>query len=128
VTTKRAFRPVLHDWWPSALVMAVIFGLSARPADALPIFGWADVFVKKGGHMLGYALLAAAYWKALRWKPRGAWMAWILAVAYGMSDELHQLLVPGRHASIWDVILFDATGAAIGLWIARRGLDNRPSI
>lgn len=49
-------------------------------------------------------------------------MAWLLSLAYGISDEWHQSFVPNRDSSALDV-LADATGAAAGLaaWqIARR--------
>jgi VanZ family protein len=40
--------------------------------------------------------------------------AWVLAVAYAISDELHQITVPTRVGSPWDVVV-DAAGAACGL-------------
>ena len=40
----------------------------------------------------------------------------VLSIAYAVSDEWHQMLVPGRVASLWDV-LADTAGvlAAVGL-------------
>lgn len=111
---------ILSNWWPAVLMMACIYALSSRPASALPNLGWADALVKKSGHVLGYALLAVSYWKAMTWKPRLWWLAWVMASAYGVTDELHQMLVQGRHATPWDVVLFDSPGAALGLWIAWR--------
>jgi VanZ family protein len=32
-----------------------------------------------------------------------------IGICYGLSDEWHQSFVPGRHATLWDV-LFDALG------------------
>jgi VanZ family protein len=113
---------VLAGWWPAALVMAVIFLLSSRPADALPNLGWADILIKKGGHVLGYAVLAVTYWRGMDWQPPRLWFAWTLAAVYGFSDEIHQSFVAGRGASAWDVILFDAPGALLGLWSARNAL------
>ena len=89
------YRKVLEDWWPAALLMAAIFALSSRPADLLPDLGWADALIKKGGHVLGYGALAITYWRALGWNPRRLWVAWVLAIAYGFTDELHQLWVAG---------------------------------
>ncbi|HDH52940.1 MAG TPA: VanZ family protein [Nitrospirae bacterium] len=40
-------------------------------------------------------------------------MAFVLASIYGISDEIHQLFVPGRDAAIGDV-LADTLGAFIG--------------
>lgn len=96
--------------------MIVIFLFSAQPSDALPDFDWADRAVKKGGHMVGYALLAASLWRGFRFAPERRWLAWLLAVLYAVSDELHQSLVPGRFPSAWDVLVFDNLGALISLW------------
>jgi len=43
----------------------------------------------------------------------------VFAVIYGISDEVHQYFVPGRIASIGDVIA-DSFGALIGSILAAR--------
>ena len=110
----------IYRWVPSILIMAVIFKFSSTPGNKLPNFGSIDAWVKKGGHMLGYALLSLTYWHGLKWDKKVVWWAWIFAVLYAVTDEFHQSFVPGRHPSPYDVILFDATGAAIALWIKQR--------
>ena len=105
-------------WGPAILIMAIIFIASATPGSDTPNFGAWDVLIKKAGHMLGYALLAAAYFRALSWRPQAARTQLIaaacLALCYAASDEFHQKFVPGRTSSIYD-ILVDMTGAAIGI-------------
>ncbi|HRQ24773.1 MAG TPA: hypothetical protein PLF42_15205, partial [Anaerolineales bacterium] len=49
---------IVPRWLPAVVLMLVIFGFSSRPGDDLPSFGGWDYFVKKGGHGLGYGLLA----------------------------------------------------------------------
>ncbi len=41
-------------------------------------------------------------------------IAWLIAVAYGISDEYHQSFVPYRDSNIIDV-LWDGSGALIGV-------------
>jgi VanZ family protein len=41
----------------------------------------------------------------------------LLVVMYAISDEYHQMFVPGRYASFWD-LLCDGIGATIGAKIA----------
>lgn len=96
--------------------MALIFALSAQPKNDLPQFGVWDGVIKKGGHLLEYAVLAWLWQRALN--NRRAWIAWGVAVLYAASDELHQLFVAGRNAQLLDVGL-DAIGAGLGLIIAR---------
>ena len=95
--------------------MFVIFILSSQPSEKLPDFNWADGILKKGGHMLGYGLLALANWNGLGRDLSKRPLAWFLTVLYAATDEFHQSFVPGRHPSIWDVFVFDNIGALISL-------------
>ena len=97
--------------------MLLIFLLSARTPAELPNFDWADRIVKKGSHMIGYALLSISYWRALGFGKKKWWLAWLLAILYAVTDEFHQSFVPGRHPSIWDVLVFDNVGALVSLWL-----------
>jgi hypothetical protein len=113
------------NWWmrwgPALLMMMLIFLASSTPGNDLPELGGWDTIVLKGGHMLGYALLAVSYLRALTWDrrvPRYAWLlAVILAILYALSDEYHQSFTPGRSPRMSDVGI-DAVGAAlgVGLW------------
>jgi VanZ family protein len=110
-------------WLPALVVMATIFSFSSIPSSIMPNFGSTDLFVKKGGHMLGYALLALTYWYGLRFEKRSWWLALLLTVVYALSDEFHQSFVSGRHPSWVDALIIDASGASIALALAywRRG-------
>ncbi len=110
-------KALLSGWGPAILVMMIIFLASATPASDLPRFGVWDLVIKKGGHMTGYALLAAAYLHALD-RNRTSTRAHILIAAflvllYAASDEFHQKFVPGRTSSVSDVLI-DMVGALIG--------------
>lgn len=98
------------------MVMTFIFGFSAQPSSSLPSFDWADILVKKGSHVLGYGLLTLSYWRGLGWKPERASAAWLLAIAYAVTDEAHQAFVSGRHPSGMDVLAWDGGGAALAMW------------
>lgn len=102
-------------------MMAAIFAFSSIPGSGMPGFGLFDLLVKKGGHALGYALLALAilHWHRPLWDERRPpfkklALAWALTALYAASDEFHQSFVPGRMASPLDVLI-DAIGAFLGL-------------
>jgi VanZ family protein len=114
----RTWTHVLSRWLPAIALMLVIFLFSAQPSANLPDFEWLDGVVKKGGHMLGYALLALAYWWALGFRRDRRWQPWVLALIYAATDEWHQSFVPGRSPSAWDVLIFDNLGALVALWLA----------
>jgi VanZ family protein len=110
---------------PMLLVMGIIFIISAQPGDRLPLpsFFGAD----KIAHALIYSLLAAATLISL---PAGlrsdrprltAVIVWLICLGYGLSDELHQSFVPGREASVGD-LLADGFGAAAvcTIWLLRQ--------
>jgi VanZ family protein len=114
-------------WGPAIIVMMFIFAASSIPGSQLPHLAVWDVSAKKMSHMLGYALLAAAYMYALRKGERIERSCFIIAFCmaciYAASDEWHQKFVPGRSSSFRDVCI-DAGGTLIGLtswyWICRR--------
>jgi VanZ family protein len=116
---SKTLRIVLR-WFPSLLVMLMIFLFSGRPTSELPNFGWFDVMLKKSGHMIGYALLALSYWQILQFRSDKRGLAWGLAILYAISDEFHQSFVPGRGASLWDVLIFDNLGALFSLGLFTR--------
>lgn len=68
--------------------------------------------------MIGYAMLAWSYSYAFRLPKGKRGLIWLLAMVYAVIDELHQSFVPGRYASVWDVLIFDNFGAMISLWLA----------
>lgn len=98
--------------------MLTIFLFSSQSSSELPNFDWADRIVKKGGHMIGYALLALSCWQGFEFKHEKRWLAWCLVILYALSDEFHQSFVPGRFPSVMDVLVFDNLGALIGLWFS----------
>ena len=107
----------IRRWGMAILVMLTIFIASSTPGDDLPQFGQWDLFTKKGGHLIGYALLAVGYLRGLTNGKAITKRHWFLAVLlsclYAASDEFHQYFVPGRNSSTYDVIM-DAAGAALG--------------
>lgn len=113
---RRAF----HYWAPLAAWMLVIFAASSRPSipyqDDVP-----DWF----SHATEYAVLSAlacrAFTSGRSLDARVAAAVFVACVAYGVSDELHQSFVPGRHADPWDVAK-DAAGTLIGLGAYEAGL------
>ena len=115
---------------PPLILMAIIFVLSSIPGQLeseglkfltdidpqlqnmlhVPLFGtlqilWLQALTKHG--MTGLQVLAAGF---------------AISLAYGCFDELHQIFVPGRYASLIDLFL-NFTGIVIGtlvfmLWFA----------
>ncbi len=106
-------------WLLVACWMAVIFYLSAQPDLPHHPEQMVDVVAKKLGHMVEYGILAGlVYWA---WPNAGHvwWVgafrgALVFTALYAISDEGHQLLVPGRTGRILDLV-FDLLGAGLAL-------------
>jgi VanZ family protein len=111
-------KKLILPWLPAVLMMAIIFGFSSVPSNEMPDLGIWDLVIQKGGHVLGYGLLALAYWVGLRFDIRRWWLALLLAMIYAVSDEFHQFFVPGRHPGWVDILVFDGSGALTALGLA----------
>lgn len=101
--------------------MGFIFRCSAIPGRDIPsLFPNEDIVFHTGA----YALLAWLFSRALaRTKnniPALRLMVWaiLFCLLYGISDEVHQLFVPGRTCDITDVCV-DVSGATIGTLLYR---------
>jgi VanZ family protein len=122
----------LWRWGPALLMMAAIFGFSSIPSAEMPYFGLLDFIVKKGGHALGYGLLALSYLRGLKAESIGLdsrwlYIAWLMAILYSATDEFHQSFVPGRHSVATDIMI-DAVGAGVALiltsWFTKQKMTS----
>src|SRR5260370_16307494 len=77
-----------------------------------------DSILRKLAHLTEYTIFGLLLYGCFggkdrfRWRPRLASWCVMAASAYSLTDELHQVFSPGRHASLIDSGI-DATGAAI---------------
>ncbi|MGC1342391.1 MAG: VanZ family protein [Candidatus Binataceae bacterium] len=117
----------LSEWLPVVLWGAVMFTLSTSAFSAAntsriidPILVWimpgisptsldvAHALIRKCAHFTEYGVL---YWLLVHGPLIGRpYMALVICVAWAFLDEGHQMFVPGRTASFYDVAL-DSTGA-----------------
>lgn len=129
------------SWAIVVLWMGLIFYLSHQPATAsdqlsgsivdvvlqtferlLPFIhlDWPGFhhIVRKGAHLIAYLILGIFVLHALRQTKLLTWRrlmsALVICVCYAMSDEIHQLFIPGRSGEVKDVLI-DSVGATIGI-------------
>lgn len=105
-------------WFPVVVYMLLIFFLSSRSTlPALPRIRYAD----KICHCIEYAILGYLLTRAFIHEEgsllsrKALLLAIMIAIIFGLSDEIHQLFVPLRQADIFD-LLADSLGASIGAW------------
>lgn len=105
------FRALTVGW------MMLIFILSAQTSLPMPpLFPGTDLLV----HAAVYAVLGVFLARSLMPQRVMTWkrvmLVTILVAAYGITDEYHQVFVPGRDASGWD-ILADGLGGFLAAWM-----------
>ncbi|MDD4767880.1 MAG: VanZ family protein [Desulfotomaculaceae bacterium] len=141
-------------WIAVILWMALIFNLSSQVAEQSNELsrGITGVIVKavekiapnaefdlkilnnilrKGAHFCAYLVLGILTVSALRKSGapgcRSLMLALGICVLYAISDEVHQLFVPGRGGQVQDVII-DSAGASVGIgvyWVVGRLVKRR---
>jgi len=105
-------------WTPLVLQAGLIFYLSSlsHPEQYLPWFF--PHLSDKVLHAVAYGILSVLFYRALRHAtgPVLSTYAFLAAIAgaalYGLTDEIHQIFVPLRHADVWDLAA-DAVGASV---------------
>ena len=84
------------------LLRLLIPGITASSVDV------GHMLVRKAAHFTEYGIL---FWLLVRGPmAERPYLALMLCVLYALTDEGHQVFVPGRTASLYDVAL-DSTGA-----------------
>jgi len=150
---RPSLKVLVRNWWPVALWLAVIRMESTDYASAgntfsllywayTRIFGGVDVRVvllineilRKSGHFIGYAILSALVFLALKhthrdrlhavlqrtwgtffrdtWQFEWALIAVLLSLITASVDEIHQLFLPSRTGR-WQDVAIDTSGALL---------------
>jgi len=109
--------PAVFFWLLTIGYMGLIFYLSSQHLHLPRMPRNFDKVI----HMCAYIPLAYLFYVSLKKSGINKYifvLAVVCACMYGMTDELHQVMVPGRDASVGD-LLADAIGAFLGSTAAR---------
>ncbi len=113
---------------------------SYTPEQQMAILEQYSFFIRKTAHFSIYTVLGFFLANALSYqntlyrnlhKGRGFALALLIGVLYAISDEIHQIFVPGRAGQVCDVLV-DSAGVLVGvigshllIWLFRkRKKDN----
>jgi VanZ family protein len=127
---------IIKNWLPVLLWAAIIFFFSANPdpyrflpaswrsAVPLPTLTNSSAAELLGQlmHLLEYGVLAFLVYRALHRKnplPKIVLVVLILSMSYALSDEIHQLFVPGRTFQVIDLFI-DLLGSLLGVYLYQR--------
>ncbi|KKI89712.1 hypothetical protein WQ54_25530 [Bacillus sp. SA1-12] len=106
------------------LYMLLIWILSSNPADAIVKTPFSfDALLKESLHLIEFAILywliAFAFMAHHKWSERASIAAAVIAILYGLTDEIHQSFVPSRSATLIDLVK-DAIGVTVSYLIAKK--------
>ena len=107
-------RSILTLWGPFIAALAVVFWLSSLAEVPGTHYFWDKLLHAVGYAGLGVLALRAFHGGFVRPRPAPTMYAAGAVILWGISDEFHQSFVPGRNASVWDV-LADAVGFALAV-------------
>jgi len=103
------FEHFIPHWLPVWAWMFFIFYLSSLTEFSTGFAGGLDLLLKKLWHFFAFFALAALVYRAFRSYRFSKGDAYLLcatwSLVYAISDEIHQLFVPGRHGTVVDVII-----------------------
>lgn len=101
--------------------MIFIFVLSSQQALPGPQAYWQDFLLKKLSHILVYGVLYILWFNAmnLSGKPKRYLLPFLFTIAFAISDEFHQVFVPGRAATMRD-IGYDTVGMTVAILKLKR--------
>jgi len=106
---------------PLAIYWIILFIATSIPSEYAPSIGIGDKF----SHFFAYLGLCVLMYftfafqkKYLILKKYPGFMSIIIASLYGIFDELHQMLIPGRSGELLDWIA-DFVGVIIGILIVK---------
>ncbi|WAA09674.1 VanZ family protein [Fervidibacillus albus] len=102
----------------------LIWYLSGRPSDAVIQFQFADSMIKESLHLVEFAILyfliVLAFLANGQLTKKENLIAAVIAIVYGLIDEVHQSFVPYRSATIIDFVK-DTVGVLIVYTIINQG-------
>ena len=104
---------------PLIVYWIILLIATSIPAQSVPSFGVGD----KVNHLLAYFILSIFLYltfsfqeKSIVAKRNAVLLTIAITLLYGVLDELHQMLIPGRSAELLDWTA-DAVGAVCGVLI-----------
>ena len=73
-----------------------------------------SLIVRKLAHFTEYFILGLLVYNLIYSNQKKAYFAIIICALYAISDEIHQLFVPGRSCQVLDIII-DSSGSLLGI-------------
>lgn len=111
---------------PSLVIMTIIFVSSSTPGQVINQTVLSSPKYQISGHYIIFSLLCIAFYKAFK----DTILAIYLSIFYAILDEIHQIYVPLRSASLFDIFTdtFGILVAGLFLWKLQHILPKKLKI
>ena len=75
-----------------------------------------SLIIRKLAHFTEYFILGILTYNMINNYNKKSYISIIICILYAISDELHQLFVPGRSCQVLDIII-DSIGSILGIYL-----------
>lgn len=112
---------VVLIYLPLVFYWIILFTLTTLPTESVPSVGVSD----KVEHLLAYFVLSILLYLTLLFQKKSVLLknyamlfTLLIVFTYGVLDEVHQLMIPGRSCELLD-FLADVLGGIIGIIVIK---------
>ena len=82
-----------------------------------------NLIIRKLAHFTEYFILGVLVYNMTYNYNKKTFIAIIICVLYAISDEFHQMIVPGRSCQLLDITI-DSSGSITGIYIIKTFINN----
>lgn len=75
-----------------------------------------SIVIRKSAHFIEYLILGILVYNMIKIYNKNIYLSAIICIIYSISDEIHQMFVPGRSCQILDIGL-DCLGSISGIFL-----------
>lgn len=80
--------------------------------------------IRKLAHFTEYFILGLLVFNMIRSYDKKIWCAIIICILYAISDEVHQMFVPGRSCQFTDMMI-DSLGSIVGIYLLKYKFNKK---
>lgn len=112
---------LIRKWLPAIIICAIIFALSSLKGELIENSGLGKNPYQINAHFFLYFALGFSLYRATQSVSKSI----LISFLYSVTDEFHQIFVPGRSWQFFD-ILVDNAGAGLAIAIIWKYYSHLP--
>lgn len=119
-SAKPAFESGQQSGTLVKIIKECIKGVAPKANTTLIDWDFIETIIRKTAHFTVYLILGMltlnSFFRIIKNKKKSVLLSFLFSCFYAVSDEIHQVFVPGRACRLYDVLI-DSIGAFVGIII-----------